>query len=70
MDFFADLVVLAFQRGEARALDDRNLVARELIFGQQLAHLELDQVEQLGVVDHVDLVEEHHQRRHANLASE
>ena len=37
---------------------------------QQLAHLELDEVEKLRIVDHVDLVEEHDQRRHADLTGE
>ena len=70
MDVLADLVVLALERCERRALDDRNLVAGELVFGEQLANLELDQVEQLRIVDHVDLVEIDDQRRHAHLAGE
>ena len=40
------------------AADDRDLVAGELVLGEQLADFHLDQVEQLGVVDGVDLVEE------------
>jgi hypothetical protein len=39
-------------------------------FGQQLAHLELDQLQQLRIVDHVDLVQEHHERRHADLTGQ
>ena len=35
---------------------------------EQLAHLELDEVEQLGVVDRVDLVEEDHDVGHLDLA--
>ena len=42
----------------AAAADDRDLVAGELVVGQQLAELQLDQLEQLRVVDQVDLVEE------------
>ena len=42
----------------------------ELVRGQQLAYLELDELEQLLVVDHVGLVEEDHDRRHADLAGE
>ena len=64
----AELGRLALQRHQRRAPDDRDLVARELVLRQKLADLELDQVEQLRVVDHVDLVHEHHQRRHADLA--
>src|SRR4051812_160355 len=39
---------------------DGGVVAGELVFGQQLSHLELDEVQKLLVVDHVDLVEGHH----------
>ena len=66
----AELVVLALERHQRRALDDRDLVARELVLRQQLANLELDQFEQFRIVDHVDLVHEHDQRRHADLAGE
>ena len=41
-----------------------------LVLRQKLAHLELDQFEQLGVVDQVDLVQEHHQRGNADLAGQ
>ena len=51
-------VVGGLERLERGAADDRDVVAREVVLGQQLADLELDEVEQLGVVDHVDLVEE------------
>ena len=61
-------VVGRLERLERGAPDDRDVVARELVLGQQLADLELDQVEQLLVVDHVDLVEEHHDVRHLDLA--
>jgi hypothetical protein len=37
---------------------------------QQLAHLELDELEDLLVVDHVALVERHDHGRHADLAGE
>ena len=68
--FLAELRVLVLERHQRRALDDRNLVAGELVLGQQLAHFELDQFQKLRIVDHVDLVQEHHQRRHADLAGE
>ena len=42
----------------------------EVVFGEQLADLDLDQLEQLLVVDHVGLVEEHHDVRHADLTSQ
>ena len=63
-------VVGCLERLQRRAADDRDVVARELVLGQQLAHLELDQVEQLLVVDHVDLVEEDHDVGHLDLAGE
>ena len=63
-------VVRRLERLEGGAADDRDLVAGELVLGQQLAHLELDQVEQLLVVDHVDLVEEHDDVRDLDLAGQ
>ncbi len=47
-----------------------HVVAREVVLGEQLAHLELDQLEQLGVVDHVDLVQEDDDVGHLDLARE
>ena len=44
---------------QGRAADDRNVVAGELVLGQQLAEFHLDQLEQLRIVDQVDLVQEH-----------
>jgi hypothetical protein len=64
----AELGLLVLERAQRGAADDRNLVAGELVGGQQLAHLHLDELDELGIVDHVDLVEEDDQRRHANLA--
>ena len=64
------LLVLVLERHQRRALDDRDLVAGEIVLGQQLADLELDELEQFRIVDHVDLVEEHDQRRHADLTGE
>jgi hypothetical protein len=55
------------KRSQSRTLDDRNVVAREVVGRQQLAHFHLDELEQLFVVDLVNLVQEHHKRRHANL---
>ena len=54
----------------ARAADDRDVVAREVVLAQQLADLELDEVEQLLVVDHVDLVEEDDDVRDLDLAGQ
>ena len=54
----------------ARAADDRHVVAREVVLRQELADLELDEVEELGVVDHVDLVEEDDDVGHLHLAGQ
>jgi hypothetical protein len=62
------LVTLQGQLG--RAVDDGGVVAGEVVLGQQLAHFHLDQLEQLGVVDHVALVQEHDDVRHAHLAGQ
>ena len=66
----ADLGLLALQRKQRRALDDRDLVAGEFVLGEQLADFELDQLEQLRIVDHVDLVHVDDERRNADLAGE
>ncbi len=66
----AELGLLVLQRHQRRALDHRDLVAGEIVLREQLPHLELDQLEQLGIVHHVDLVEIDDQRRHADLAGE
>ena len=67
----AALASLGFSSaGPAAAADDRDLVAGELVVRQELAQLELDQLEQLLVVDQVDLVEEDDQGRHADLAGQ
>src|SRR6201987_3415192 len=63
----AELLVGIFKRGKRRALDDRDLVAGEVILREQLTDLELDDLEQLRIVDHVALVEEHDERGHADL---
>src|SRR4029078_8127949 len=68
--FFAELIIAAVERFERRALDDRDLVAGEIVLRQELAHLELDQLEQLRIVDHIHLVHVDDERRHADLAAE
>ena len=62
--------LVAFERLQRRAGDERDVVAGEVVVGEQLAHLHLDQLEQLLVVDHVGLVEEHDDVGHADLAGE
>ena len=50
--------------------DDRGVVAGELVLVEQLADLELNQVEELLVVDGVRLVQRHHDVGHADLPGE
>jgi hypothetical protein len=65
-----ELLVRVFESGERRTLDDRNVVAREFVLRQQFAHFHLDELEQLRIVDHVALVQEHDERRNADLTGE
>src|SRR5215212_1067276 len=62
--------VVALEGLERGALDDGDVVARELVLVEQVADLDLDELQQLVVVDHVDLVEEHDDVGHAHLAGE
>jgi hypothetical protein len=64
------VLLVALERLERRARDERDVVAREVVLGEQLADLDLDELEELLVVDHVGLVEEHDDVRHADLAGE
>src|SRR5690606_20954784 len=68
--FLADVVVAAFEGGERRTRDDRNIVAVEVALRKLLADFEFDELEQLGVVELVNLVEEHDHGRNANLLRE
>jgi hypothetical protein len=60
--------LVALERLQRRALHDRRVVARELVLRQQLAHFHLDQLQQLRVIDHVRLVQVHHDVGNAHLA--
>ncbi len=62
--------LVAFERLQRRADDERDVVAGEVVFAEQLADLDLDQFEQLIVIDHVCLVQEHDDVRHADLTGE
>src|SRR5438270_5570374 len=64
------LLLVALERLQRRALHERDVVARELVLGQEVADLHLDQLEQLLVVDHVDLVQEDDDVGDAHLAGE
>src|SRR3546814_15145383 len=66
----ADIVVAAFERGERRTGDDRNIVAVEVALRKFFADFELDEFEQLGIVELVDLVEEDDHGGNADLLRE
>ena len=53
---FAELALVAFQGELGRAVDDRGGVAGEFVLVEELAHFHLDELQELGVVDHVALV--------------
>ena len=68
--FLADFGVLVLERGQRRTGDDRNIVAVEVALGKLFADFELDQLEQLGIVNLVDLVQEDDHGRNADLLGE
>src|SRR5699024_10559656 len=53
------VVVLTVQRHQRRTNDDRRVVAGEVVSAQQIAHFHFHQLQQLFVVNHVGLVQEH-----------
>ncbi|MCY1350116.1 hypothetical protein D9M69_363430 [compost metagenome] len=53
------VVVLAVQGHQSGTNDDRGVITREVVGAQQVANFHLDQFQQLGVVNHVGLVQEH-----------
>ena len=61
---------IALQRLERRDAHHRQIVAREAVALEQVAHLELDQVEQLRIVNRVDLVQGDDDVRHVDLLGE
>src|SRR5665647_3517422 len=61
---------VALESLQRRGANDRQVVAVELIGAEQLANLELDELHDLLVIDHVRLVEGHHDVRNANLAGQ
>ena len=67
---FAELALVAFQRQLGAAVDDGGGVTREFVLVEELAHFHLDELEELGVVDHVALVHVDDDVGHAHLARE
>ena len=61
---------LAFEGRRGGTANDLGVVAVKVVLAEELTDFHLDEVEELFVVDEVDLVEEHHDLRHADLAGE
>src|SRR5438874_6620945 len=70
LDDARDTLRVALQRLERRQTHHRDVVAGELVVLEQLAHLELDEIEQLGIVDRVHLVQRDDEVLHVHLAGE
>jgi hypothetical protein len=70
MASFAEFALVAFEGLQGGALDDRDVVAREVVLAEQFAQFHFDQFEQFGVVNHVALVHEHDHVGHADLAGQ
>ncbi len=66
----AKLALLAVQSLDRGAADHRRVVAREAVLRQKLAHFHLDEVQKLGVVNRVALVQEHNDVGNADLAGQ
>ena len=62
--------LVALEGLQGRDAHDRGVVAGEAVARQELADFHLDELEELLVVDHVGLVEGHHDVGHADLARE
>ena len=62
--------LIALERLQRADTHHRSVITRELVLGQQLTNLQLDQLQQLLVVDRVGLVQRHHDVRHTHLASQ
>ena len=60
----------AFESGIGTAADNRDVVTRKIVFAQQFTDFHLDQVKQLFVVNQIDLVHKHHDRRNADLTGQ
>ena len=66
-DLVAPLAVRIFKSLQSRTLDDRCVIARELVLVQQVSDLHLNQLKQLRIVYHIALVHEYYDVRYAYL---
>ena len=64
-----DPLGVAFERLQGRDLDDRSVFV-EVLCSEELAHLHLDQLDDLVVINHVGLVQRDQDVRHADLTRE
>lgn len=65
-----DVVLAVLNGAESGTHDDGSVVALEAVRGEELAHLHLDKLQHLLVLDGVDLVDENDQALDTNLAGE
>ena len=63
-------LLLAVEGAESGTADHGDVVSREVVLGEELTGLHLDEVNELLVVDHVALVQEHNDVGHADLTGE
>ncbi len=64
------LLGVAVKRLQGAAFDDRDFVTRKFILREQIANFHLHEIEKLRIIHHVDLVQEDHDGRHADLAGQ
>jgi hypothetical protein len=62
--------LVALQGPQRRPDHHGHVVARELVLGKELPDLHLDELQKLRVVDHVRLVQEHHDVGNPHLAGQ
>src|SRR5690606_10080744 len=58
------------QSGFGRTTNDWRVIARKAVLGKQFADFHFYELEQLGVIDEVDLIEEDHDLGDADLTGE
>ena len=61
---------ITLQRLQRRHMHHRHIITRKLILRQKLTSLHLHKLQQLLIINHVSLIQSHHDRRHPNLPSQ
>jgi len=67
---FVRQIVRSFQSSQSRTSNNRNIIAREFIFGQRFTNIHFYQFEQFRIVNLVSLVHEYNDCRYAYLTSQ